>query len=203
MMEAMGEEKFFFCEVDIAPLDEQFQPMVKNYPLFPESIEIKSEWLSPDQKKRWKLNSGSDYEPVTILTTTFFEKKGYVTSYNYLKLALEAGYQITRFIKICEFDSNFVMADYVKKIYGDKRQGSIIKNELTKKIAADPTNADLKAQLAAVECLISSAKLKANGLFGATITNVLKHSETEMIPVENTRLLKKGSVPSFQDPLQG
>jgi hypothetical protein len=49
--------------------------MVKNYPLFPENIEIKSEWLSPDQKKRWKLNSGSDYEPVTILTTTFFEKR--------------------------------------------------------------------------------------------------------------------------------
>jgi hypothetical protein len=150
-----GRGEIFFCEVDIAPLDEQFQPMVKNYPLFPESIEIKSEWLSPDQKKRWKLNCGSDYEPVTILTTTFFEKKGYVTSYNYLKLAVEAGYRITRFIKICEFDSLLSWLTMSRKIYGDKRQGSILKNELTKKIAADPTNADLKAQLAAVECLIS------------------------------------------------
>jgi hypothetical protein len=45
-------------------------------------------------------------------------------------------------------------------------------------------------------------KAQGNGLFGASITNVLKHSETEMIPVENTDYQKRIS-PSVSRPLQG
>jgi hypothetical protein len=108
-----------------------------------------------------------------------------------LRLALDVGYKVTKIHNIAEFKADYVMADYVMKIYGDKREGSIEKNNLIKaiKTAEDPT--ELKAQLAAVECRIACAKIKANGLYGATIINQDRHSETEMLSIEETKLLKK------------
>jgi hypothetical protein len=186
-----GDDKYFFVEVDIAPLAEEFQDKASKLPLFPENREIKPEWLSADQKHRWKLNSKHDFEPTTINCVTFFEKKNYICSYSYLRLALDVGYKVTKIHNIAEFKADYVMADYVMKIYGDKREGSIEKNNLIKaiKTAEDPT--ELKAQLAAVECRIACAKIKANGLYGATIINQDRHSETEMLSIEETKLLKK------------
>lgn len=189
------DSRYFFLEVDIAPLDEEFQDKASKLPLFPENREIQPEWLSADQKHRWKLNSKHDFEPTTINCVTFFEKKNYICSFSYLKLALSVGYKVTKIHSVAEFKANFIMADYVKKIYGVKQKGSIQKNNLLKAIKiveeSGEDTAALKTQIAVVECLIACAKIKANGLYGATIINQDRHSETEMINVEETKLLKK------------
>ena len=190
-LEEAGDSKYFFMEVDIAPLAEARQDKVSRYPLFPENREIQPEWLSADQKYRWKVNSGHDFEPTTINCVTFFEKKNYICSYSYLKMAIAAGYQVTRVHNVAEFNADFVMADYVKKIYGDKRNGSIEKNNLIKTMKEHGETPELKAQLANVECRIACAKIKANGLYGATIINQDRHSETEIVDVTNTKILKK------------
>jgi hypothetical protein len=51
-------------------------------------------------------------------------------------MALDAGYTVSKIHNIAEFKADYVMADYVKEIYGDKRSKSIEKNALTKKIKA-------------------------------------------------------------------
>jgi hypothetical protein len=194
-LESLSDSKYFFMEVDIDPLAPKCQNKASKLPLFPENREIQPEWLSEDQKHRYYVNTKNEFEPTTINCVTFFEKKNYITSYSYLKMALDAGYTVSKIHNIAEFKADYVMADYVKEIYGDKRSKSIEKNALTKKIKALQAEGvqvdELNATLSAVECRIACAKIKANGLYGATIINQDRHSETEMIESTNVKLLKK------------
>lgn len=198
-MEKHSDDKYYFVEVDIAPLGEEYQDKVSKLPLFPENREVKPEYLSEDQLYRWSKNNtkkgpGKNFKGETINCVTFFEKKNYICSYSYLKQALEVGYKIDKIHRIAEFEADYIMADYVKKIYQLKKKASIEKNNLIKEIAATTDTeklASLKMALKAVEARITAFKIIANGLYGSTIVNQERHSETEMLDVTETKSLKK------------
>jgi hypothetical protein len=136
--------KYYFLEFDIAPLAEEYQEKASKLPLFPENREVKPEYLSKDQLYRWSLNCSKpnkngeinykEFKGDVINCVTFFEKKNYICSYSYLKEALKVGYKIDKIHNICEFKADFVMADYVKKIYQLKKEASIVKNNLGRRL---------------------------------------------------------------------
>ena len=196
--------KYYFVEVDIAPLDEKFQEKASKLPLFPENREVKPEYLSDDQLHRWSLNCSKvnkegelimkKFKGDVINCATFFEKKKYICSYSYLKEAMKVGYKIDKIHRICEFKADFIMADYVKKVYQLKKQASIEKNNLIKKIQALKESGEdteqLKIELKAVEARIIAYKILLNGLYGSTIVNQERHSETKMVDTSNKKSIK-------------
>ena len=130
-MERNRESKYFFVECDIAPLAVEFQAKVKHYPMFPENIEILPEYLSDDQKFRYEMNCSAEYKTQTANTVTFFAKKNYTCSYTYLKQALEVGYEVTNISKVAEFESDYIMKDYIEKMYQLKKDASIEKDKMS------------------------------------------------------------------------
>ena len=190
-MEKLSGDNYFFCECDIGPLDEEFQDKVSRYPMFPETFTVLPEHLSEDQLYRYGVSHQKDFVQETINTVTFFEKKNYVCSYSYLKQAIAVGYKVTKIHQAARFKSAFIMGDYVKKIYELKRLASIEKDNLDKN---DP---EYKSKLAALESKITAYKLLLNGLYGSTIVNQEKHSETALFSVDDTEKLRK-NISSFR-----
>jgi hypothetical protein len=119
-------------------------------------------------------------------------------------MAMSVGYKVSKVHRVAEFKAGFVLRDFINKLYEEKKTLSIEKNELNKALKLDPENEAIKARIAEVECLIVSAKLKLNGLYGSTIINQDRHSETEILDVTETKLLKKRiSSLTFQVPVPG
>lgn len=197
-----NDTKYYFIEVDIAPLAEKYQQRVSTFPLFPENREVKPEYLSRDQLKRWSMNCSKpnkngdiilkDFKGDVINCVTFFEKKNYVTSYSYMEEALKLGYEIEKIHNIYEFKADFVASDYITKIYQLKKEASIEKNNIIKEIASkkDEDVSELKNQLSAIESRIGAYKIMANGFFGSCIINVDRHSDTKMVNTANKKTIK-------------
>ena len=141
-LKSRDDSLYHFVECDIAPLAERFQEKVSKLPLFPENCEVKPEWLSEDQKYRWGLSrKGKEFQGDTINCVTFFEKKNCICSWSYLREAIAVGYEVTKIHKISEFKADFVMADYVNRMYKLKQEASIEKGNLERllKTVEDPT----------------------------------------------------------------
>ena len=190
-MEKLCKDNYFFVECDIAPLGEEYQEKVSKYPMFPETFTVLPEHLSDDQIYRYGVSHQKEFVQETINTVTFFEKKNYVCSFSYLKQAVAVGYVVTKIHRVARFKSDYVMADYVKKIYELKRLASIEKDKLDKD---DP---EYEVKLAALESKIAAYKILLNGLYGSTIVNQEKHSETTLFSVDDTEKLRK-NISSFR-----
>ena len=190
-MEDLSEDNYFFVECDIAPLEEKYQQKVSRYPMFPETFTVLPEHLSDDQLYRYSVSHQKDFVQETINTVTFFEKKNYVCSYSYLKQAIAVGYKVTKIHRVARFKSDYIMGDYVKKIYELKRLASIEKDNLDKD---DP---EYESKLAALESMIVAFKIFLNGLYGSTIVNQERHSETALFSVDDTEKLRK-NISSFR-----
>ena len=194
-LKSCSDVSYFFIEADIAPLAKKFQKKVSMYPMFPETQTIFAEEYSKDQEERWKINSGSSkFKDQEINTVTFFEKKNYICSWDYLKTALEVGYEVTKIHKIAVFEKEFVTKDYIDKVYKLKKDGKARLSTLVK------DSAEYKAECSR----ITVYKVILNALYGYTIVNSDKHKEVELFDVEtdNELLHKRVSSPRFISMIQ-
>ena len=200
-MEKHDDQFYFFAEVDIAPLTVEHQKKVSNYPLFPENFDLTGQHLSEDQKFRFTVNNRKTIinkngeetireKPFTdrsINTVTFFEKKNYVASWSYIKQALEVGYKVTKVHRIAMFEQDYVLKGYIEKMYKLKRDGSIEKAALNKKISetVDPVEKNhLESELSALESRIAVFKLILNAIYGQCIINSDRHSEVAVYDID-------------------
>jgi len=124
------EDRYYFLEVDIAPLAEEFHERNSILPLFPGAELVKGEYLSEDQLYRYEQNCGSRFKDVTINTVSFFAKKNYVASASYLREAIRLGYKIDKVHRIEKFEQDYVMKDYVVFLYQLKKELSIERDAL-------------------------------------------------------------------------
>lgn len=196
---SLTEDRYYFLEVDIAPLAPQHQAKCSTYPMFPNNEVVEPGHLSLDQQRRLRLNARLGEEtplkPQVRNVSTFWGKAKYVTSLSYLKVAISVGYEVTRIHRILAFHQEPVMRDYVEKMYQQKRDLSIAKNTLAK--VTD------KAAIAVLETRIALTKLILNSLYGYTLVNSDLHSEIEVHTVddENASLKKAISRSNFKSML--
>ena len=80
-----------------------------NYPLAPENLSIKKEWLN-----EWQQN---DYHESKIekLITNFNDKINYVVNYRILKLYLQLGLKITKVNRVLQYEQGDFMKSYIMK----------------------------------------------------------------------------------------
>lgn len=191
-------DRYFFLEVDIAPLKEQFQDKASKYPLFPENIELTEDMISADQLRRYKANNQkpgeeeNEFKSRTINTVSFYEKKNYITSWTYLKLALRVGYEVTKIHRCAAFHQDYVLKGYIDKMYALKRNASIEKATLNNQIKAaqEAENTELEqsltTELAGLEARIVVFKLILNAIYGQCIINSDRHSEVSMVNLDSS-----------------
>ena len=191
LMEDGASEKYYFVECDIGALGEEFQDKVSRYPMFPERFTVLPEHLSSDQLYRFEIGHGKELKEETVNTVTFYEKKNYICSYSYLKMARSVGYQVTKIHRIAQFKADFVMKGYIDKIYELKRQASAERDAL------DKTDPDYVVKYAALSSRIVAYKILLNGAYGSCLVNVERHSETEMYSSTDTEKLRK-NISSFR-----
>ena len=184
------QQYYHFVECDIAPLAVEHQDKVQNYPMFPETQTIKAEDYSSDQQERWKINgNNARFKDQELNTVSFYAKKNYVCSWSYLEQAMAVGYQVTKIHKVAIFEKDFVMKDYIDKVYQLKKDGK----------ARLPSLKDDPEELAAEKTRITVYKILLNALYGYTIVNSDKHKTAELFDIENDveTIHKRVSSPRF------
>ena len=93
------------------------------YPLAPENLSIKKEWLSEWQKKEYVENKTEK------LITSFFDKTNYVINYRILKLYLSLGLELKCVNSCIEYEQDNFMESYILKNTNERAK---CKNEFEK-----------------------------------------------------------------------
>jgi hypothetical protein len=199
-----GDDLYFFIDCDIGALAPQFQDKVALYPMFQETQTISANDYSADQVKRYCINNGTTtFEDQTLNTVSFYPKKGYVTSWSYLKQAIEVGYEVTAINRVAVFHAGFVLKEYIDKVYKLKGDATAEKNALAEHLAdtelTDAERAELQAEYDAVCARIIVYKLILNAIYGFCIVNSDKHKQADLLDIEKERqlLLRRVSGPRF------
>ena len=116
------------------------------YPLAPENLNIKKEWLSEWQQNGYKQNN------INKLVTTFFDKKNYVVNYRILKLYLELGLELECVNRVIEFEQDNFMESYIQKNTIERAKA---KNEFEKDFYKLMNNSVYGKTLENVRCRIN------------------------------------------------
>lgn len=218
-LETLNDNLYHFVEVDIAPLAEEHQEKASLFPLFPENVEIKPEWLSEDQRYRYSVQArGKEFEGDTINCMTFFEKKNYVCSWSYLKFAISLGAEVSTFHTIAEFHAAKVMSEYTENTYQLKKDLTAELNQLTMEFKAQEEEVlalpeEEQALIAeeqarkkeafdeackAISGKIAVTKILLCGTFGSTIIRQDLHSDTKLFDTTSDLVPLKKAVSSLR-----
>ena len=102
-------EKGYICEVDIT-YPEHLHDTHNDYPLAPEKLEVRPEWLSEYQKNVL----GKSSLKVKKLVPNLRNKEKYVVHYRTLQLYVSLGMRVSKVHRVLEFDQSPWMAPYIE-----------------------------------------------------------------------------------------
>ena len=160
----------YICEVDLEYPDELHQ-MHNDYPLAPEKLEVKSEWLSQYQHN---LMTNKTCLKVKKFVPNLMPKHKYVVHYRNLQLYISLGMKITKLHRTLKFNQEPWMAPYI-----------MMNTELRK---------DAKSEFEK-----DFFKLMNNSVFGKTMENLRKRINVHLVKgtdIKN-KLMKLIAKPSF------
>ena len=143
------------------------------FPLCPEQIEIKDDFLSDYQlKQKNNLNIKGKSKKLCL---TLFDKKNYVIHYRNLKFCLESGLKLTKINRVLKFDQSQYLKPYIE-LNTRLRQSSSTKFEE------------------------GFAKLMNNSIYGKTCENVRKYSNAKLATrkIDVDKYLKSPLISDFK-----
>jgi hypothetical protein len=167
----LKEGKGRILEVDLE-YPKHLHKLHNDYPLAPEKLAVKEEWLSDYQNELLDNNSILNVEK---LVPNLMDKKKYVVHYKNLKLYEQLGMKITKIHRVLEFDEKPWMEPYIR-----------LNTELRKK-AKNTFEKDF-------------FKLMNNSVFGKTMENIRKRVDIKIVKTEgseNEKLRKIIAKPNF------
>src|SRR6185312_15471604 len=149
-------------------------PLHTDYPLAPERMRAKKEWLSKKQLEIIK-RSGQRYTPTDKLIPNLFDKKNYVVHYRNLQYYVSQGIIIKKINKIIEFNQASWMKPYIEYNTAMRAKAS---NDFEKDFF----------------------KLMNNSVYGKTMENLRKRQRVSIVqPLTHPKKYKKlTSDPSFK-----
>ena len=162
----------YIFEVDLRYPD-HIHNLHNEFPLCPEVLEIKSEWLSKYQrslKENLQIKGKSKK-----LCLTLFDKKNYVIHYRNLKFCLDSGLILSKVHRVLKFDQSQWLKSYI---------------DLNTKLRQNATSKFEE----------SFSKLMNNSVYGKTCENVRKYSRAKLATneVEVNKLLRSPLVANFR-----
>ena len=161
-------DKGYILEVDLE-YPHELHDTHNAYPLAPEMIKVKDEWLSEYQKKV-RLNKSSE---VAKLVPNLRDKERYIIHYRNLQLYVSLGMKLTKIHRALIFNQSAWMEPYIK-----------LNTELRKN-ATNNFEKDL-------------FKLMNNSVFGKNIENLRKRVDVKLVRSwEDEKLRKLIASPSF------
>ena len=166
--------KGWILEVDLE-YPKHLHKLHNDYPLAPEKLSIKQEWLSPYQADFLENKSMIS---CSKLVPNVMDKKKYVVHHQNLKLYLSLGVKVTKIHRILEFNEKPWMEPYIRLNTDLRKKG---------KSAFDK----------------DFYKLMNNSVFGKTIENLRKRVDIKIVRTdsalraENEKLRKIIAKPSF------
>ena len=165
--------KLVICEVDLEYPDELHQ-MHNDYPLAPEKLEVKSEWLSQYQQKFLLRSPSKSALKVKKLVPNLMPKHKHVVHYRNLQLYVSLGLKISKVHRVLEFNQEPWMAPYIE-----------MNTELRKQASSDFEK--------------DFFKLMNNSEFGKTMENLRKRINAHLVKGVNeiNKLKKLIAKPSF------
>ena len=166
-----GENRGQILEVDLE-YPEHLHKSHNDYPLAPEKLAVKEEWLSGYQTK---LLDNKSMLNVTKLVPNLMDKKKYVVHYKNLQLYLSLGMRLKNIHRVLEFDEKPWMEPYIR-----------LNTELRKQ-AKSTFEKDFY-------------KLMNNSVFGKTMENLRKRVDIKLVKTdgsENEKLRKLIAKPVF------
>ena len=147
----------YFFEVDLK-YPKELHDLHNEFPLCPEQIEIKDEWMSQYQRKMKKdLQIKGKSKKLCL---TLFDKKQYVLHYKNLKFCLENGLILTKIHKVLKFKQSQWLRPYIM------------------------LNTHLR-QIATSKFEENFAKLMNNSVYGKTCENVRKYRNVKLATNKN------------------
>ena len=159
-------------EVDLE-YPEHLHKLHNGYPLAPEKLAVKEEWLSPYQNE---LLENKSMITIPKLVPNLMDKKKYVVHYRNLQLYVSLGMKIKKIHRILEFNEKPWMEPYIR-----------LNTEFRKK-AKSAFEKDFY-------------KLMNNSVFGKTMENLRKRVDIKLVKTngdENVKLRKFISKPNFK-----
>ena len=168
---SMPTDKGYILEVDLQ-YPEELHDAHNSYPLAPEKLKVKMEWLSDYQQGLVENNSVLNVEK---LVPNLYDKEKYVLHYRNLQLYVSLGMRVKKIHKVLRFNQSPWMEPYIRM------------NTECRKQAKSVFEKDLY-------------KLMNNSVFGKTMENVRKHVDVQLVRGnEEARLRKLIAKPSYYD----
>ena len=160
----------FILEVDLE-YPEELHNAHNAYPLAPERMTVKKEWMSEYQHEL--LDAGVASSEVEKLVPNLYNKNSYVLHYRNLQLYLSLGMKLTKVCRALRFQQSRWMEPYIR-----------LNTELRKK-ATSGFEKDL-------------FKLMNNSVFGKTMENLRKRVDVKLVRAdEDDRLRRLIASPSY------
>ena len=147
----------YFFEVDLK-YPKELHDLHNEFPLCPEQLEVKDEWMSEYQrnmKKSLQIKGKSKK-----LCLTLFDKKQYVLHYKNLKFCLENGLILTKVHKVLKFKQSQWLQPYIML-------NTLLRQSATSKFEEN------------------FAKLMNNSVYGKTCENVRKYKNVKLATNQN------------------
>ena len=164
-------DKGFIVEADIE-YPEELHNAHNSYPLAPEKLKVKKEWLSEYQVGLIENNSALNVEK---LVPNLFDKERYVLHYRNLQLYVSLGMRVKKIHRVLRFNQSPWMEPYIR-----------MNTELRKR-AKSTFEKNLY-------------KLMNNSVFGKTMENLRKRVDVKLVRgSEETKLRKLIAKPSYYD----
>ena len=157
-------------EVDLE-YPEELHDEHDSYPLAPEKLKIKREWLSEYQLELVENNSALN---VKKLVPNLLDKEKYVLHYRNLQLYVSLGMRVKKIHRVLRFNQSPWMEPYIR-----------MNTELRKQ-----AKSDFEKNL---------YKLMNNSVFGKTMENLRKHVDVKLVRGSEERLRKLIAKPSYHD----
>ena len=159
----------YICEVDLE-YPSQIHDLHNDYPLAPEKLEVRSEWLSQYQQS---LEPTTSSLKVKKLVPNLMPKEKYVLHYRNLQLYISLGLKVKQLHRVIQFNQKPWMAPYIK-----------LNTELRKLSRSDFAK--------------DFYKLMNNSVFGKTMENLRKRVNVHLVKGNEMDKLRKLIVkPSF------
>ena len=159
----------YICEVDLE-YPSQIHDLHNDYPLAPEKLEVRSEWLSQYQQS---LEPTTSSLKVKKLVPNLMPKEKYVLHYRNLQLYISLGLKVKQLHRVIRFNQKPWMAPYIK-----------LNTELRKLSRSDFAK--------------DFYKLMNNSVFGKTMENLRKRVNVHLVKGTEIDKLRKLIVkPSF------
>lgn len=163
--------KGYILEVDLQ-YPKKLHDAHNSYPLAPEKLKVKMEWLSEYQQELVENNSVLNVEK---LVPNLYDKEKYVLHYRNLQLYVSLGMRVKKIHRVLRFDQSPWMEPYIRMNTEHRKQA---KSDFEKNLY----------------------KLMNNSVFGKTMENVRKRVDVKLVRGnEDARLRKLIAKPSYHD----